>query len=223
MAVRYIFNTSGDYVAFISGNGLFSTNGTWLGLVLNGNEVFNSDGLFVGHLLNDDRIVRDKRRTFPRSIPRPPRVQRQPPPMRPMRRLRSPRVPEPYEDVFEGIHGPVTTIGQAGQVKRFDHLLSAFLFAADDQFLGLISADRFDPRSITNRFGEYGSPFSATSIFNDFGGYGGEYGALSPFNPYSSTPPKIVREATVLAYLTVNQYIHNRIDPNEFSAWLNTL
>jgi len=43
---------------------------------------------------------------------------------------------------------------------------------------------------------------------------------MSPFNPYSTTPPRIVMNDQVVAYLTKNPYVTNRIDPEELTAWL---
>jgi hypothetical protein len=45
---------------------------------------------------------------------------------------------------------------------------------------------------------------------------------MSPFNPYTTTPPKIVRAETVVGYLTVNEFVLDKIDTNQFVAWLNT-
>jgi HD superfamily phosphohydrolase len=45
------------------------------------------------------------------------------------------------------------------------------LYAEDGTYLGKAGASRFDPESIDNPFGEYGSKFSATSINNRFSPY----------------------------------------------------
>ena len=101
MTIRYIYNTSGEYVAFIHGENLFSPECEWLGYIKKGNEVYNTQGNFLGYVNNDDRIVRNKSefkrfKEFPRF--RPMRPMR---PARPMRRMRMPRLPYPYEDIFE--------------------------------------------------------------------------------------------------------------------------
>jgi hypothetical protein len=101
MPIRYIFNSSGQYVAFLDGEHLFSPKSDWLGFLRNGNEVYADNGAFMGYLLEDDRIVRNKReRPRPRQLPplRPLKPLR---PLRPLHRLRMPRLPPPYEDVFE--------------------------------------------------------------------------------------------------------------------------
>ena len=60
MSVRYIYNTSGDYVAFIKNDNLFSPNSEWLGAIRKGNLVYSKRGKFIGYLLKDDRIARKK-------------------------------------------------------------------------------------------------------------------------------------------------------------------
>ena len=221
MSVRYIYNTSGEYVAFISGKYLFSLDCEWLGAVANGNEVYNTDGLLIGYVLDDDRIVRDKRMTIPKRIARPARPPRPARPARPLRRLRMTRLLYPYEDIFErGIS--TKKLIPPYELGQFDRLLGASIIAHDGAPLGIISKDKYASDSISNSYGPYGSEYSATSIFNKYGKYGGEYSALSPFNKYTSTPPKVIRDGTFLGYLTANEYLPNRIDANEFAAWLNT-
>jgi len=51
------------------------------------------------------------------------------------------------------------------------------------QFRGTLSANRFDPDSISNPFGRYGSRFSPDSIRNPFGA-GSPFRPESPSNPY---------------------------------------
>ncbi len=67
------------------------------------------------------------------------------------------------------------------------------IIAADGQFLGVLSANRYDPLSIANPLGVYGSRLSPTSIMNPLSIYGSRYSPLSPTNPYATTPPVIVR------------------------------
>jgi len=101
MAYRYLFNTSGKFVAFVSGDNVFTPQSQWLGYIVNGNEFYNESGKFVGYVLDDDRVARNTM-----EIPRIPRIPRIPPispipPIPPLPRL--PKIPllPPYEDVFE--------------------------------------------------------------------------------------------------------------------------
>jgi hypothetical protein len=54
MSSRYIFNTSGNYVAFLQDGYLFTPDCEWIGFIQQGNEVYRSDGEFMGYLLDDD-------------------------------------------------------------------------------------------------------------------------------------------------------------------------
>jgi len=105
MSIRYIYNTSGDYVAFVQGNNLFNPNCEWIGFIELGNEVYSKDGRFIGYLLNDDRIIRNKNEMKVSKM-RPLKPLRPLRPLRPMRRMRMPKLPNPYEDVFESGFDP---------------------------------------------------------------------------------------------------------------------
>ena len=90
----------------------------------------------------------------------------------------------------------------------------SFLVAADGQFLGILSSNKFQTESVMNEYGSYGSRYSSTSIFNQYGNYGNEYNTLSPFNKYSQTPPRIFLRGDLVGYLSVNQFVSNRLDPH---------
>jgi hypothetical protein len=66
------------------------------------------------------------------------------------------------------------------------------IYAQDGTYLGRLNANRYDPESVSNPYGQYGSPYSGTSINNPFSSYGSPYSSYSARNPYTSTPP-IVR------------------------------
>ena len=88
------------------------------------------------------------------------------------------------------------------------------IVANDGQFLGKITTNEFDSKSLLNDYGEYGNPYSSTSIFNKYNNYGNEYSSLSPFNDYTTTPPQIVcPDGQVAAYLTTNQFKTPALNP----------
>ena len=60
------------------------------------------------------------------------------------------------------------------------------IYAPNGTYLGNLNANRYDPNSVANPFGQYGSRFSPNSINNPFGQYG------SPFSPNSATNPYAV-------------------------------
>ncbi|ABK42800.1 hypothetical protein Mmc1_0273 [Magnetococcus marinus MC-1] len=65
------------------------------------------------------------------------------------------------------------------------------LFGADGRYLGTLSNNRYDPNSVSNPYGRYGSRYSPDSINNPFGRYGSRYSSESVNNPFASNPPKI--------------------------------
>ena len=59
------------------------------------------------------------------------------------------------------------------------------------KYLGNLSSNRFDPNSVSNPYGQYGSRYSQDSINNPYGRYGSKYSNDSPNNPYATNPPQI--------------------------------
>ncbi len=52
------------------------------------------------------------------------------------------------------------------------------------KYLGNLNANRYDPDSVSNPYGRYGSPYSADSINNRYGRYGSPYSSESVNSPY---------------------------------------
>ncbi len=57
------------------------------------------------------------------------------------------------------------------------------LYTNDGQYRGNLNTNRFDPNSVSNPYGRYGSKFSPDSINNPYGA-GSRYKQNSPYNPY---------------------------------------
>ena len=89
-----------------------------------------------------------------------------------------------------------------------ESVAGASLFAQDDQntFLGTIGRPT-DPESIFNVAGIYGSPDSLLSIWNRYGRFGSEFSAYSPRNAAAATPPRLVRDGRLVGYLSNNPAI----------------
>ncbi len=82
-------------------------------------------------------------------------------------------------------------------------------------YLGCLNCDTYDPTSIWNEHGTYGSSYNEESIWNDNGAYGSEYSPYSPWNEYSTTPPVLVdEEGNFYGYFTVNEYKDKQADFN---------
>ncbi len=63
------------------------------------------------------------------------------------------------------------------------------------RYLGNLSTNPFDPDSVSNPYGRYGSPYSEDSINNPHGKYGSSYSNDSPHNPYATNPPIIIDQS----------------------------
>ncbi len=219
MTVRYIFNTNGQYVAFIQGDNLFSPDVEWLGFIRNGSDVFSKDGTFMGQLLNDDRIARNTAISpMPVIPPFPPFSPFRP--FAPFPRLRKSSLPWGWKDVFED--GPPGSINRE-DLSALQRLLGSQLVAGDGVFLGVVSKNRLDPNSLGNSFGNFGNRYSATSIFNPYSQYGSKYSAYSPFNQFSASPPVFIKNGQELGRLTINTHIPRRIDPEKFFQWFESI
>ena len=64
----------------------------------------------------------------------------------------------------------------------------------DGQYLGRLNDNPYDPESVSNPYGRYGSKYSPDSINNPYGRYGSEYSNKSPNNPYATEPPKLFED-----------------------------
>jgi|SRR5882672_8906917 len=74
------------------------------------------------------------------------------------------------------------------------------------EYLGNLSANEFDPNSITNPFGA-GNPFSSNSVTNEFGRFGNPFSNQSAINPYATDAPRLYdQQGTYHGTLSTNQY-----------------
>lgn len=120
-----------------------------------------------------------------------------------------------------GADGAAAQPGADGGVAVLSQLEGCFIVGNDQQFLGVVTSNRFNTDSLLNEYGPHGSRFSQVSILNAFGPYGGEYSSLSPFNPYTSTPPMLVCEGRGgVAYLTRNGALAPAVDPHLLLGFL---
>lgn len=59
------------------------------------------------------------------------------------------------------------------------------------KYLGNLNNNQYDPNSVSNPYGKYGSEYSPDSINNPYGKYGSEYSNQSANNPYATDAPKV--------------------------------
>jgi hypothetical protein len=77
-----------------------------------------------------------------------------------------------------------------------------------------VSSNIFEYESICNDFGPYGNRFAYISIKNDFGPYGNPFSTKSVYNAFTTTPPRIIYQGTVVGYLTKNEFLRGALDPD---------
>lgn len=63
------------------------------------------------------------------------------------------------------------------------------------QYLGNLSNNQYDPNSVSNKYGRYGSEYSPDSINNKFGVYGSPYSNQSVRNQYATQPPVLINRS----------------------------
>lgn len=74
-------------------------------------------------------------------------------------------------------------------------------------FLGCLNCSKYDPNSIANTFGSYGSKYSPVSVRNRYGAYGSQYSSYSACSPYASRPPLVMGQSKKFyGALSVNRY-----------------
>lgn len=88
----------------------------------------------------------------------------------------------------------------------------AELWAANEQFLGILSSDQDDPYSISNLDGIFGSLRGIYSIRNSAGLYGSPSGIYSPYNTECLNPPIVYFQGQPALIVTKNPHYHKQID-----------
>ena len=63
---------------------------------------------------------------------------------------------------------------------------SPVIIAPNGQYLGTLNNNPYDPNSVADPYGPYGSPYAPNSINNPYGPYGSPYSPQSATNPYST-------------------------------------
>ncbi|MFN8005960.1 MAG: hypothetical protein U0V70_02795 [Terriglobia bacterium] len=77
----------------------------------------------------------------------------------------------------------------------------------ENKYLGRLSENRYNPDSVSNPYGSYGSPYSPNSINNANGIYGSRFSPQSVKNPYATSTPKLYdSEGNYHGKLSSNRY-----------------
>ena len=95
-----------------------------------------------------------------------------------------------------------------------------YIRSTDGAYLGTLSQDSLDQKSILNPLGVYGYEGNPASIFNSFGKYGGVLSNYSPFNENASEPPMLCTGDKAVLYLTMNSAKTPAIDAKALIMYL---
>jgi hypothetical protein len=81
------------------------------------------------------------------------------------------------------------------------------------KFIGNLNSNPYDPNSISNPYGKYGSRYSPDSVNNPYGKYGSKFSHKSARNPFATDAPKLYdSNGKYMGKLSTNKY-----DPDSIS------
>ena len=89
----------------------------------------------------------------------------------------------------DSINNPYSEIGRAAQNKYGSG--GPAIIGEDGRYLGRLNRNKYDPESVSNPFGRYGSKYSADSIKNPFGRYGSRYSSNGATNPFTTKASRL--------------------------------
>ncbi|MCL5073000.1 MAG: hypothetical protein M1308_19240, partial [Actinobacteria bacterium] len=96
---------------------------------------------------------------------------------------------------------------------NFSFAQSPSIYGSDGEYLDSYNKNKYDPNSISNPYGIYGSRYSPKSINNPYGKYGSPYSSHSATNPYGKiNSPRLYSGDEYLGKVNKNKY-----DPESIS------
>jgi hypothetical protein len=95
--------------------------------------------------------------------------------------------------------------------------------AQHNVFLGCLTCNQLDSRSVFNSIGAFGSRLSATSILNSLSEYGSSLSSYSACNTLATDPPIVVdARGNVFGRLTLNTLLPGAISDARVVGWLKS-
>lgn len=79
-------------------------------------------------------------------------------------------------------------------------------------YLGKV-ANKYDVDSIFNEYGMHGGQYAQDSVWNPYATFGNEYDAYAATNKYTTTPPMLVKNQTIIGFLSANKSMRGAISP----------
>ena len=97
--------------------------------------------------------------------------------------------------------------------QLYDQVVRQMVARDQPKYLGRLNRNRYDPESVANPYGRYGSRYSPDSVNNPYGNYGGRFGSQGITNPYATETPSLYgSDGKYLGKLSANPY-----DPDSVS------
>lgn len=94
-------------------------------------------------------------------------------------------------DTLSSFDSRVNEFSPIGARNRFT-IDGGRVYAQDGKYLGRLDSNPYDPESVANPYGRYGSSYSQESVNNPYSPYGSECSSYSARNPYASRPPVVL-------------------------------
>jgi hypothetical protein len=110
-------------------------------------------------------------------------------------------------------------------VSLSDSRQSLLLFGGSghEVFLGCLNCSEHEPKSVQNKYGDFGNKYSDHSIFNRYSDYGSRYSSYGVCNKYASDPPAIFDgEGHYFGRLTTSRSMDQVQDPM-LVGWLTAV
>ena len=77
------------------------------------------------------------------------------------------------------------------------------LYSSNDEFKGCLDCNRYDDKSVCNRYGDFGSRYSDDSIWSRYG-LGSRYEGDSPFSRYGQGLKMVDKEGNFYGYFSIS-------------------
>ena len=75
------------------------------------------------------------------------------------------------------------------------------------------------PEFSTAQSGQTAQPGQQQEAFNSYSEYGSRFSNLGAYNEFATAPPRLYVNGKLIGYLTKNNYLSPRIDPESILDW----
>ncbi|MCC9043348.1 hypothetical protein LNQ81_11770 [Myroides sp. M-43] len=105
-------------------------------------------------------------------------------------------------------------------VNTFAQKLELYTNDGKEEYLGCLTCDAKDSKSIWNSYGTYGNLYNPKSIWNRYGIYGDQTSSFSPWNIHADNPPIVKKDGVLYGYFTMNKHFVGKRVETELTKML---